>query len=216
MKKLSKIEESVWGDIYKRGAGEQIRTEDYVISTKEELIERIQREYEKQNTAKTHILDLTMLDVSLVNDMFGLFSDDKFSDVTKIDVSNWDVSGVKDMGNMFYGCEKLQSLDVSKWNVSMVENMNGMFVGCKSLKSLDVSNWDVSNVKGMMTMFYDCRNLQTLDVSNWKVSQVEDMNCMFDTCTKLKSLDISQWDKEHQNMIIREIDYINSHFSCRL
>ena len=192
MKKLSNINESVWGDIYKRGAGEQVRQEDKIFS-KEELDVRIREEYNKQNTAKTHIIDLTMLNVSLIDDMSKLFLD-KCMGVTTIDISNWDVSNVKDMSDMFWGCKSLQVLNVSNWNVSNVTNMSNMFWGCKSLQTLNVSNWDVSNVKIMKNMFHSCELLQTIDVSNWDVSNVQNMGSMFNNCSSLETLNVSKWN----------------------
>ena len=56
---------------------------------------------------------------------------------------------------MFEGT-KFEYIDISDWNVSNVENMGAMFQGCEQLKSIgDISNWNVSNVKNMCTMFYD-------------------------------------------------------------
>ena len=49
------------------------------------------------------------------------------------DLSNWDVSNVKDMHYMFYKCRSFNS-DLSNWDVSKVENMTGMFSECDSLK----------------------------------------------------------------------------------
>ena len=41
-----------------------------------------------------------------------------------LDVSNWDVSNVTDMQNMFRGCYSLTDLDRSKWDTSNVTNDN--------------------------------------------------------------------------------------------
>ena len=50
------------------------------------------------------------------------------------DLSNWNVSGVEDMGFMFDDCENF-NCDLSKWDVSKVTNMEDMFDGCNSLKN---------------------------------------------------------------------------------
>ena len=45
--------------------------------------------------------------------------------------------------------------DLSNWDVSNVKNMNGMFGYSKfTSENGDISNWDVSNVKTMTAMFY--------------------------------------------------------------
>ena len=94
-------------------------------------------------------------------------------------MSNWNVSNVTTMGDMFNNCTSLTSLDVSNWNVSSVTNMNFMFYNCTSLTSLDVSNWNVSKVITMYNMFYNCTSLTSLDVSNWDISKVGNMFGMF-------------------------------------
>ena len=50
-------------------------------------------------------------------------------------VSQWDVSNVTHMANMFYGCQNF-NCDLSQWDVSNVTNMFYMFHGCKSLKNI--------------------------------------------------------------------------------
>ena len=154
MKKLSDAKKSVLGNMIIRQTMGGVRKEDK-IRDKDELIERIKEECEKQDSKTTHKLDLTMLDVSMVEDMSDLF---KFCSYLKsIDVSNWDVSNVKDMYSMFFKCSSLESIDVSNWDVSNVKDMYSMFYKCSSLESIDVSNWDVGNVEDMDYMFKNCK-----------------------------------------------------------
>ena len=56
---------------------------------------------------------------------------------------------------MFHKCKKLKFVgDLSNWNVSSVKNMYSMFDNSEKLESVgDLSKWDVSNVKGMAWMF---------------------------------------------------------------
>ena len=82
--------------------------------------------------------------------------------LASLDVSGWDVSGVTDMGSMFYNCSSLASLDVSGWHVSSVKNMGYMFAYCSSLASLDVSSWSSAKVNDVERMFYDCTSLRSL------------------------------------------------------
>ena len=127
MKKLSDAKKSVLGNMIIRQTMGGLRKEDK-IKDRSDLRERIEEEYEKQNTKETHKLDLTMLDVSLVKDMSNLFNN--YFTLKSIDVSTWDVSNVKDMRSMFEYCLLLESVDVSKWNVSNVKDMNALFGGC--------------------------------------------------------------------------------------
>ena len=74
-----------------------------------------------------------------------------------IDVTNWDVSNVKTMKEMFYGCYSLKQIKgIENWDVSNVKDMHGMFYHCENLDQLDLTNWDVSNVEYMYNMFYEC------------------------------------------------------------
>ena len=69
--------------------------------------------------------------------MAWLFAESKFN----CNISNWDVSNVKNTHSMFYG-----------------SNFNS-----------DISNWDVSSAKNMSNMFADSNFNQ--DISNWKINK---------------------------------------------
>ena len=170
----------ILGDMARRDLSGGTRKEDR-ITDKDNLIERIKEEYDKQNSKTTNKLDLTMLDVSLVEDISRLF--ETYYDLQFIDVSNWDVSKVESMNSMFEGCRNINIIDVSNWNVSNIENMSGMFFMCNKLKTLDVSKWNVDNVIDMSEMFYGCSSLKSIDVSKWKLNLAEDdIYNMFNGC----------------------------------
>ena len=50
---------------------------------------------------------------------------------------------------MFSECSNLTNLDVSNFNTSNVTSMSEMFSGCSNLTNLDVSNFNTSNVTNM-------------------------------------------------------------------
>jgi len=200
MKKLSKITENLWADLQDRSSGEVERKEDIMRPFgRGELIECIKQQYEKQGKGEN--LDLTMIVVSDVEDMRYLFeclfsslnSWDNSKTIKHIDMSNWDVSHVKYMDSMFYGCASIESLEVSDWDVSSVIHMSSMFQNCVNLESIDVSKWKMSSATNLYAMFFRCKKLKTLDVANWDVSHVEVMSEMFSNCEELESLDISNW-----------------------
>ena len=114
--------------------------------------------------------------------------------LTQLDVSNWDTSSVKDMNSMFQGCTSLTQLDVSGFNTSSVTSMNNIFYYCSNLTSLDVSNFDTSKVANMDNMFYGCTKLTQLDLSSFKTNLTRSMFCTFYNCKALTTLDISNWD----------------------
>ena len=116
------------------------------------------------------------------------------SQLTSLDVSNWDTSNITDMSGIFMECSKLTSLDVSNWDTSNVTSMNAVFASCSGLISLDVSNWDTSKVTVLSYIFSGCSGLTELDVSGWDTSKVTNMGNVFNYCQDLTSLDVSGWD----------------------
>ena len=137
-------------------------------------------------------MDLTGLDVSGVEDMGALFW--RCFSLSSLDVSGWDTSRVRDMSRLFCCCPLLASLDVASWDTSQVQDMSHMFDGCHSLTSLDVSSWDTSRVRDMSHMFEGCYALSSLDVSGWDTSRTESLRGVFRNCSSLVSLAVADWD----------------------
>ena len=67
------------------------------------------------------------------------------------DISEWDVSNVTDMYNMFEGATSFNQ-PLNNWNVSKVTNMAEMFWGASSFNQ-PLKKWNVSNVTNMYNMF---------------------------------------------------------------
>ena len=130
-------------------------------------------------------------------------------------IANWDTHNVKDMSDMFQGCNELYDLNfLSKWNTSQVTDMHEMFYSCKSLLNIDgVANWKTGNVKDMSGMFRDSlhtynnsgsdifshstkpkitSNLDAL--KNWSVSKVSTFRDMFAGCDTIEDVSaLSKW-----------------------
>jgi surface protein len=104
-------------------------------------------------------------------------------------ISNWNVSKVKNMGSMFKSSTFTQ--DISNWDVSCVENMNSMF--SQSEFNSDISKWNVSNVKNMDCMFQFSTFNQ--DISGWDVSSLESMVGIFNAFSKKNKNvpDLTNW-----------------------
>ena len=117
---------------------------NYYPKTKDELEELVDKLIkERGNDA-----DLNDIDTSEITDMSYMFTYSSFDG----DISQWDVSNVKNMQEMFYNSKFTgENGDISNWDVSNVNNMKYMF--CYSEFNVDISNWDVSNVKDMSFMF---------------------------------------------------------------
>ena len=177
---LSKSEQDLVN--YNKGKSEvQPKTKNKVQpKTKDELIKIINDSFEKG------AYDLNFIDTSKITDMSWLFEYISCN----FDISNWDVSNVKDMTSMFYCCKKFDC-DLSNWNVSNVINMGYMFYNCKNF-NCDLSNWDVSKVKNMNYMFYNCKKFNC-DLSDWDISNITLWKNMFDGCDKVS---IPSWYKK--------------------
>ena len=93
-----------------------------------------------------------------------------------------DMSGVTDMGRIFWQCRSLERIDCADWDVSSVVNMVGMFSGCERVEYIDCADWNTSSVVNMAGMFAGCESLEYIDVSKWDTSSVKFMNLMFYNC----------------------------------
>ena len=138
----------------------------------------------------TDISGLTNWDVSNVTSMRNMFEGcSGLTDLTGL--SGWNVSQVMYMNYMFQNCSKLTDLTgLASWKASKVTNMSYMFNGCSSLTALTaLSGWTVSSVTDMSYMFKGCSSLTDLTaLSGWNVSNVKNMNYMFQNCSKLTDL----------------------------
>lgn len=132
----------------------------------------------------------------------GLFKE--CSNITEIDLSNFDSSQVTQMCNMFQDCFSLTSLDLTNLNTSKVNLMDNMFYNCYSLLSLDLSYFNTSQVTKMVEMFYNCSTLTSLNLSNFDFSKIGSAYGMFGSCTSLEYLNIENFiffsGKEYGNI----------------
>ena len=149
-------------------------------TTKHELIREINIRIDRDQ------YNLNDIDTSMITDMSALM----YNLNQNIDISLWDVSNVRDMSYMFYGCDKI-NCDLSGWNTSKVERMDCMFCSCINFNS-DLSKWNVSSVKNMDCMFLNCTSFNS-DLSKWDVSEVNSMTNMFYYCLKF-NCDLSRWN----------------------
>ena len=146
----------------------------YAPKSFDELRKIIEDRYEEYGPGtKQDPIDFNDIDVSNFDSFCGKYGIGIFEETNfkYIDISDWDVSNIKSMRNMFFMCTELKSVgDISKWNVSKVTNMSGMFHSCKYFNQ-DISSWDVSNVTAMEFMFKNCYSFNQ-DISDWNVSKV--------------------------------------------
>ena len=141
--------------------------------------------------------------------------------LTSLDISSFDTSKVRGMGNMFFGDEKLVSLDLSNFNTQSLTNMNALFYGMANIENIDISNFntryitnmsymlsgmhklkqlqlpatfDTSNVTDMSFMFANDHSLHALNLSHFNTQNVTNMQQMFFCMYALSSIDLSNFD----------------------
>ena len=158
----------------------------YYPETKEELIKNIEECLNSKN------YNLNCIDTSKITDMSSVFKLITDAHNVNFDISDWDVSNVKNMNYMFVECNRF-NCDLSNWDISNVTDLSVMFYCCKNFKGKGLENWDVSNVKDMHYMFFECTNFNC-DLSKWNVNNVTNMNYIFDGCKSLKNT--PSWYKE--------------------
>ena len=124
------------------------------------------------------------------------------SNITEIDLSNFDTSEVINMNAMFQNCINLTKINFGNMITSSVKQMVSMFYGCSKLMTLNLSHFDTSEVSKMDAMFYGCSNLKYLDLSNFKFSNNPSISYMFQDCKSLIYINI-------RNFIINSNNYQN-------
>ena len=130
------------------------------------------------------------------------------TDITEIDVSNFDSSEVTNMASMFRGCPKLSFINFSNFNTSKVSEMGSMFRESQELSSLDLSSFDTSNVISMGAMFHQCIKLTSLNLSSFNMEKVTNMDSMFSGCTNLKYINFKNFNENinlHANTIFENV-----------
>lgn len=113
-------------------------------------------------------------------------SNSNFPNITSIDVSGFDTSGVTNFQMMFYDHSKLtQVIGLDKLDTSSASSMYAMFSNCTALKSVSLKGMDTSNVSNMSNLFWQCTSLQEVDFTGIDTSNVTDVSNMFWDCGRL-------------------------------
>ena len=145
------------------------------------------------NLTNVTSIDLSNMDTSGVINMSNMFSDNtSLTNITFGD--NFNTANVINMSGMFKNCTILKTIDLSSFDTSNATIMASMFMNCQGLQNLDLKSFNTSNVTNMLSMFYNCSSLTSLDLSSFNTSNVERMETMFYNCSSLTSLDLSNFN----------------------
>lgn len=143
------------------------------------------------NKSDAKNVDLTMISPKNETSLNDLFKGN--TNLTNINVSNWDTSNITSLKGAFSSMQNLESVDFAEWNVSKVTTFYALFDDSRKVNTIDVSKWDTSSATNMEWMF--CRiNVTHLDVSNFDTSNVTNMHAMFIGNSSLIQLDVSNFD----------------------
>ena len=96
-----------------------------------------------------------------------------------------DLSSVVDMRGMFNSCSQMTSIDVSNWDVSNTALYSQTFIRCYLL-NIDVSNWDTSSFTKVDNMFNDCDAFD-YGLANWNIDNIADYNGFMNNATGLST-----------------------------
>ena len=142
----------------------------------------------------TNKFDLSSFETtSNLKDIKEMFSG--CGNVTEIDLSKLDTSGVTDMSYMFEGCSKLKSIvGTSNWSGAAVTTTFHMFYNCLEMTSkLDLSGFITStSLTNVSYMFYNCK-ISELDISSLNTSNVENFQGFLYECTNLGKLTVGTY-----------------------
>lgn len=100
------------------------------------------------------------------------------SNITSINLDNFDTSNVTNMVETFNYCTSLSNLSSNNINTSKVTSFSRCFIQCTSLQQLDLSEWVIKNAY-ITQMFQGCRNLSFLDVRNVEFNTAQNYDYMF-------------------------------------
>ena len=118
-------------------------------------------------------------------------------ELTSIDFADFDLSGVKNWRNMFYGDKNLKSIkNLAQWNKGQVTDISQLFCLCNSLTTIDdLSNLDISKCTSLRSTFYKCQRLTSVgDLRAWDTSTVTTFDGIFSHCNSLTELNLNGWN----------------------
>ena len=131
--------------------------------------------------------------------------------ITKIVISSFDSTKLKNMKCMFCCIDLLTSIDLSIIDTSLVINYEWLFFNCTSLISLDLSNFITSNVASMYKMFENCKSLIFLNLKSFTEESLSNLDKIFDGINNIITYCI---DKNKAPKITSKIKSISSKNNC--
>lgn len=153
------------------------------------------------NFKTTTALDLSNWDISKLTNVEDMFTN---CNISEINLSGWSFRNDISM-KYFFGWAQVQKLDLSNWDISKITNMSYMFSNSYVVSIDGLNHFDTSNVTSMEDMFASSSKLTSLDLSSFNTSNVTTMTKIFYYCSGLTSLSVNHFDT-------REVTKMNQAF----
>ena len=103
------------------------------------------------------------------------------TNLTKLELKNFNTSNTTNMRSMFAGWGKLETLKIDKLDTAKVTDMSFMFNNCCALKTINLNSFNTNKVTDMSYMFCGCKSLSILDLYNLIADEYKDFDYPLDT-----------------------------------
>ncbi|MFI3329277.1 MAG: BspA family leucine-rich repeat surface protein [bacterium] len=100
-------------------------------------------------------------------------------------------SGITDYNEIFRN-SLFKNLDVSNWDISKIDNLKNLFASSKINNLKGIGNWDLSNHTELVQVFRSAK-IENLDLSGWDVSNITNMLLLFSSA-EITNLNVSNWN----------------------
>lgn len=130
-----------------------------------------------------------MTDLSSLGSMF--FNSSINSVLKRVDLSEFNMSKVTNIGYMFHGQKKLESVNFG--DISSVVLASHVFYNCESLVSIDFGDNQVEHIKDLYNAFGNCSSIKYLNLRQFNVKHTPYFDSIFSGCSGLETIDISNF-----------------------
>ena len=154
--------------------------------------------FSKLNDPQTAINHIK-IDNVVDNSIKGLFAGIKFSNVTELDLTSWDVSSITNMEGLFAN-SNLKTINITGWDMTNVSSAKKMFLNCSNLQKIyvDPDTWTTDSITESTNMMYGINNIKG-QYNNSYINTIEN--------DKTKAF-ISQTDKTGYLSTLKRYDVI--------
>ncbi len=185
-------------------------------------------ENERLNNSNNLSITNAVFTTNNVKNMQGMFHICSAIDLSGINMSDWNVTGVTDMSYMFagyshdnngwkYWYNKFTGFNISNWVTSSCTTFKNMFCLCNRVTEINIQNFVFTNVQYIDRMFERCESLgrgpnydesydnKIVFPNHCNMKNIQDMLYMFGKCFQLRRENlatiVSSWDFENNTTI---------------